>query len=543
MSTVLTYRLTLTAPLVATAPGGDANSADTRLYVPGSQIRGAAVSKHRRSGGTLDAADPTFRELFLSGAVRFLHAYPEGSSGRRLIPAPLSLRVEKGSVRPEPVYDLASEEHEYAYFNDDASSRRLESVRYPFVALDPPTLFHRAPEVSVTFHHARHSLEERKAGRPLGGGIFTYVSLLPGESLIGHVLIEDDSRVPELEARLPASLLLGRSKQTGYGGRARFEVIGKSQQTAWKEVSGGAARSPLVITLLSDYVEEGITGQASIESFLAALGAAGIRVRTDASRCFVRYGLQAGYLQVWHLPLPQTQTLAAGSVLVLEPEQPIDPAAIERLEWEGLGGRRAEGFGRICFNRHGGDILQFDTVRPLDLVLREVATAEPAGRAAEAEAVLDLMRLRLLRSALDRRVLARAEGKVPTRPAKGSKSLLGQLRAVVRNSEGPQRVLDWIDACAPRARETLTNVRVEPGGQRLSDWIAAFLAPATEGADPLVWNDDHLGAQALCQGEGRLDEESRSLVLLEEPALVWAYQRKYLDAVLSRMIAQLKEAN
>ena len=93
----LTFTLRLLEPLLATQPqSGEANSATTLPYVPGSMIHGAVI-KGFLDGGKMDAAEPHTQRLFFSGAVQFLNAYPRAPDiGRTDAPASAFLVGQKG---------------------------------------------------------------------------------------------------------------------------------------------------------------------------------------------------------------------------------------------------------------------------------------------------------------------------------------------------------------------------------------------------------------------------------------------------------------
>jgi CRISPR-associated protein Csx10 len=69
----LLYTLTLEEPVLANSLGGEPNSARSLFYIPGGLVRGAAINAYP---GDKDAADDTFRRLFLDGRTRYLNAYP-----------------------------------------------------------------------------------------------------------------------------------------------------------------------------------------------------------------------------------------------------------------------------------------------------------------------------------------------------------------------------------------------------------------------------------------------------------------------------------
>ncbi|MCP4646813.1 MAG: RAMP superfamily protein, partial [bacterium] len=110
----LSYTLRLIEPvLLNSLEGGDANSAKSLSYIPGSVIRGAVISAYLKSNHFADADDSQFRSLFLDGSTRYLHAFPD-DEGYRTLPTPLSWKVRKddadgSETTPVDVFDFSQE--------------------------------------------------------------------------------------------------------------------------------------------------------------------------------------------------------------------------------------------------------------------------------------------------------------------------------------------------------------------------------------------------------------------------------------------------
>ncbi|GIW92463.1 MAG: hypothetical protein KatS3mg110_0504 [Pirellulaceae bacterium] len=74
-------------------------------------------------------------------------------------------------------------------------------------------------------------------------------------------------------------------------------------------------------------------------------------VEGDCLDCIVRTRRLETWQVQWERPRPSLVALAAGSCLVVTYEgQEIDPQILRRVEMEGIGERRAEGFGQVRFN-------------------------------------------------------------------------------------------------------------------------------------------------------------------------------------------------
>ena len=86
----LTYVLRLTEPLLAGRTGGDANTALSYDYVPGSLVRGAVLSR-------LGYRNPDGVKLLTPEVATFLNAYPARhirGAWKRTLPFPLNWRLD-----------------------------------------------------------------------------------------------------------------------------------------------------------------------------------------------------------------------------------------------------------------------------------------------------------------------------------------------------------------------------------------------------------------------------------------------------------------
>lgn len=549
MGKILTYRVTLTAPLLLTAPGGDPNSADTHRFISGCAIRGALASEYLRKYPKNDpAVDDEFRKLFLSGDVRFLNAYPNPQCDRIkipkdvcLFPAPGSLKIEKGI--PAKVFDLASKDHEEVYRDSKSNlPRQFKDLPGEFVFLSGPTVFHYTPATAVRLHNQR----DRKAGRPVEGDIFSYTSLQPGERFIGNILIEDDKHLALLRALVPSLKYLGRSRRTEYGGGINVEILAEQEDGKWREVESidtvtDIDNEQLVITLLSDYIVNDETGQSTIGGFITELNDNGIGYDKSRDRCFVSYGIQGGYLSVWHLPYPQARSIAAGSVFIIQSSGPLRAEKLKELEWKGMGSRRVEGFGRICCNWHGKE-KTFDHSEEID---NTPARPVQYGSDNETDGVLNLMRKQILEAALNRELSKKMNSllyeifKVGTRsPVSPHASLFGRLRAMVRTAKERDDIKKWLKGCEDKpAGKALNNVRME--NLKFPEWIKKLIEAPEQEVDHQIWN--RLNARDLCKKKALLDDAAESTKMLNDDKFIWKYQQRMLEALLSGMIDIIKK--
>jgi len=519
-TTFLPYTLTLRAPAIATALSGDPNSAATQPFIPGGAIRGAVAARLLAEGEPADSE--VFRELILTGAVRYLHAYPE-IDGQRAMPVPLSWRSEK--ARRDRVHDLAAfgdrvtEDDDAEDLADLWPDEVLVSVGAPFAA---PSSAAGARSIAAPRIDARlHQQRDRVKGRPWTaqvdgrevprGAIYAYEYLEPGQVFRGVVQVQLRTAAAETERlresrdgytqRIRALLdgrpiLVGRSRRAGYGGDAevRFGRVvtdaeyGNTSAALTGDLESGQR---FRLLLVSAYVgRHPATGQNDPEALSYELRQRGLKAAIER-RCW-SFETVGSFNKKWRLEVPQATAASAGSVFVLRVEKPVPLALLRSIERAGLGERRVEGFGRVLFLRHDEEARPF-AVRHEDngIERREPAETDQAmdGPVADQLAFVEgRIALSAAQRELDRMAaeIARRASRLPTT------SLLGRLRTLFRavhDEPTAHRALGdlrtWCDdegddALKPEARKKLKACRT--GSATLLEWLRALAEPDGEGS-------------------------------------------------------------
>ena len=191
------------------------------------------------------------------------------------------------------------------------------------------------------------------------------------------------------------------------------------------------AKDKLIVTLQSDVLLRDKRGQFAVDPELLrqVLGRhlqvldEHQEVKLKLEDAFLGTQVIGGFNRKWGLPLPQALAVSMGSVLVFK-DPGCDPTLLEDLEARGIGERRAEGFGRIAFNRQHAARLEVEKI-----------THEKPGRVdfiigqTEARDLAQLMVERMLRKRLDERLLAAANRVEIANPP--SNAQLSRLRGVV----------------------------------------------------------------------------------------------------------------
>lgn len=363
------YTLTLVEPLLATSLQGDPNSSVSLTYVPGSLLRGALIQHyiHKYTLGDRLLEDENARRLFFDGGTRYLHAYPLSEQGQRTLPVPRSLLRRKHDAldASDPTSSIAaldaahpecSVEVRQAFEQEDV----LKQLGSAFGSMLGSTLYVYQPDYSIAIHIQRQPAK----GRSLrdDGQVFRYEALAAEQQFQGVVLVDTDSDAELIEEMLTnlETCWLGRSRSAHYG---KTQISQLAILDEWRECDPNEASMPTLeaspntlysITLLSDTLLSSSDGQplAVLDNTTLAsyLGLSSQSVSIDQQHSFSSITAQSGFNRQWKMPLQQEYALEAGSVISFRLTESLSTKDIERLENQGIGSRRIEGFGRIAFN-------------------------------------------------------------------------------------------------------------------------------------------------------------------------------------------------
>lgn len=479
----LTFEIHTLEPLLVTRLEGDPNSAVSHPYVPGSAIRGALASRFPPGHSGDLAGEGKGRRLFFDGSTRYLNAYPLDRTSHRSLPAPRSWFHEKGRELQdgELLYDFSMEVLEDLKQPKGLGERfcrlavtRPEPEDEGDVGLAQAEVEFVSPRWQINIHSARERVKGRATEEE--GAVFRYQAIAAGERFGGVILVSDLEDAEILEGLLAGGdIWLGGSRSGGYG-RVRIENVQRVE--GWRETNSDIADlkpgGRLVVTLLSDAIlrrNDGSYADTLTPDLLPApLSAASSLVPEPEPASFKRMVIVGGFNRKWGLPLYQVQAVQAGSVFVFDVTGTISASELEKLEVQGIGERRAEGFGRVAANWAG---------RELEWTIREIDRGQEVQvkrlLSLESKALAKKMVERMLRRELDRRlaryVYGRDLGDMSSWP---SNAQLSRLRAVALNalpSGDVGRLHEFLSdkKFKVRAREQYQAARID--GVRLLGWL------------------------------------------------------------------------
>jgi len=510
----LTFEIHLQEPLLASALEGDPNSSVSLPFIPGSIVRGALVTRYLALHSVQDAAaDPVCRALFFDGHTRYLHAYPLDRTQRRTLPTPRAWKVEKGTKTP--IYDLSVEA---------ADLEQAKPLGEPFTWLDENEVELYEPHKRVNVHTHR----DRKMGRAIEGvgAVFQYEAIAGGEVFGGVILCEDSAMAEKLQDLLEeGDLALGGSRGAGYG---LVEVENVQRSPDWHEAPGDvddvAVGYALTVTLLSDVLVRDASGQYIAYLNPAVVGTClGTRLALVPERTHAQASVVGGFNRKWGIPLIQTPAARAGSVYVFQAQESIPADRLARLVDEGIGERRAEGFGRVAVNWHA----RFDVLHRREIPAG-APPAEPQTLSGTSFSLAQAMAERMLRGMLERKLVervnrARVTGNI-------SNSQLSRLRVIARSALGTRdvgRIGAYLGRLRKTAHDQLEGARVE--GEPLIKWLQARLGDSRD---------------QLWHGLGLADDDLPKVGGVPAPwddTLAHEYTIRLIDGVLAKAIKEAVE--
>ena len=450
----LLYTLTLEEPILAGGLGGEPNSAQSLLYVPGGALRGAFIQAF---DGKMDADSVDFRRLFLNGDTCYLNAYPL-VKGERALPAPMTWQVERKPLpnAPKKVYRKAPQ------------GLDTKSASFAFWTLTGDSLHSVEVDWQINVHTQRDAVRGRSTSE--AGAVYRYIALPAGMQLRGAILTKTPEDAKALKNSLDGkTILLGKARTAGYGA-ARIDL--KLLPIDWQEwKSSGNLDGDVTLTLLSPAIVRDGNGQYSLDPADALKTCLGDKVRV--SPVHRRAMLIGGFNRTWGLPLPQMAAIAPGSVFTVTG---AEAAKLKALAENGFGERQAEGFGRIALNL---DLPKDEMIvqdAPVDVASISGA-ALPAG-----DKLAKQMLERLMRRELDKQVISTARSLATAYKGGLPNSQLSRWRIILRDAL-PKKDIKRVSEFCEKSKgkpgwKKMEKARLSLGdnkSMRLTEWIEAML--------------------------------------------------------------------
>lgn len=361
-------------PLLLSERSEAANQFDSRLSIPGSAVRGTFASRiaarHALEQKSQEAVYETFVNLFFRDELRFSFLYPcqhvpTTEEVNITIPAPrdlLSCELHRGFQKEQGQHGVEGYSTKATIPNcpiceKNGNESALKPLRDYFIPLlSSPKLIKpkRATEMHITISPT--------SGRVKTGDLYGYVALEVGQYFIGELWCANQqawetlktlANLPEVEQ--PFTLRMGKAARRGYGRMTAWLLHAEDEllwipQTLSQRVK--TWNQPFTLTLLTDTIIQDEWGRF-YTGFDEAWLKAELGIEVEIIRQFVATTSVDSFNSHLGLPRQRDMALRAGSAVGLRLKGTPSTEwqkTLERLEQEGIGLRRNEGFGRIVFN-------------------------------------------------------------------------------------------------------------------------------------------------------------------------------------------------
>ncbi len=450
-------KITAQSPLII-ASRTIGNVTETLDYIPGTHLLRLIVRKLKSTGVDLSGAI-SHGDLIVTNATLSV----EDQRGR---PIPYALFGEKlggGLGKGQTVYNR---------FAEPEPGHQLKAERQGYIGLTPEGELPAFATVKTGIE--THNIVQDEVQCPTRdvGGVYSYEAILPGTvfqaelrlpTLLADQLTEQDSHWFK---KLSGKDRLGQSKKDNYG---RVEIDALAPVSTSQTVS--LQNSQLTIWLLSDLLlrDERLRPTADprvliqqLENQLDVSLTLRHQSREDTDgllSLMARQSRLESWQVRWGLPRPSLAGLAAGSCFVFEVNGGLDTSKLAQIEITGIGERRAEGYGQVCFNdplltaptssRTASTNVQSQTQSSSELLKSGdgkalLAYAQVIEQAA-ARQVIRRAALRIAASVDSRKQVLELSKDKPTM------SQLGALRSIINRLQEPERpnqtsgVVGWLN--------------------------------------------------------------------------------------------------
>ena len=354
------YRLRTDFPVLITdlARSRD-NSYETRGYIPGSAVRGLVVGNLVQNGQEWFAEH---KAELLSDWVRFLDAVPV-SGEKAALPSIKGFYEDKAGKNFETV------------MKDGTFTPGLKRAKIGnFCAIEGDTLSFWSAAIGGATRILRGKSNAEKT-------MFQTRYIDKGQIFEGYIELDDPKMAGMIAAALPETVWLGADRYEGFG---KCSVVGCEavESPAWRHEYGCQKQDEitqeLYLLAVSPFTMLDAAGDPcglSMESLAEKLGVGSITV----SVCSTSVSEYGSYNRAWMSRNAAVHMYDRGSIFKLCCDRAPDLERLQKVERDGLGIRRAEGFGQVLFLKK----------ELFDRICRKAAAEEAGGtqRANKAAAV------------------------------------------------------------------------------------------------------------------------------------------------------------
>lgn len=344
------YIIETLAPVSLAEKNNDNTLYVTKKYIPGSVIRGMLAEKFIQYKHLINAhEDEKFYDIFLSGKVRFISAYPIGKNlelvkkGFNSMKIPLSLVCSKDG---KTVKDISFEKQITPGY------KKMNG----FILKSGNEICKVNVNTQVELHMARNNDVLRLVGSNKDGRIFNYEYIEPNQFFKGYLVIDDDiaESVKNFLDNIDLSnIYIGRSRNVQYGKcSCKIGEIYKCN-----DFNCNLLRRNFYLQAITPYISmkewqsvDKIAEEilSDIENELNEYGI-NITVKKDDISILATCEEISGYVNIWQSMRERKRMLSAGSLIefIIDRMDENILGKVSEILYSGLGFRCEEGFGQF----------------------------------------------------------------------------------------------------------------------------------------------------------------------------------------------------
>jgi len=440
--------LRLDSPVIANSTK-KGNVVDSLDYLPGTYLLPVVSGALRKAGIDADSA-------IINGGIVVSNATID-VGGMRGLPVPWALFREKlsagdGKTAWNSLQVVLDRQTQY------------KGLRAGYVAWDGTGVTHKSVKMSARMHNSIDD-EHQRPGES-GGGVYTYTAINAEQTFHTHVRISQSVSPGDgwKEYLKGSSVRLGSSKKDDYGLAHVVDVVPSNEKGVTEPADGQMTVWLTSDMLLRDERLRAVGTPCALQKLLEREFGCGLEpfhqiTEADAPmNCVGRRRRTDSWQGSWGLPRPSLVGLCAGTCLIYKvvniKDQPRFKAALARLQVEGIGERRAEGYGQVQFNHA---LLHQETVKYADEDVSGSPEKESLALSKAESEYLNVLRSAALTAEIRRSATAIAASVERRRVTLGitenkpTDSQFGNLRAVASTIKGPDDsvVMAWLEHVRP----------------------------------------------------------------------------------------------
>lgn len=331
-ATCLRYRLrTLLPVMIPNLSKSYGNNSETRGYLPGSVIRGMVLSQlAQQRPGWFEQN----RRMLLSDEIRFLNAEPVGAPGA--LPAIMGFYGDKAS------------DEMISVLNKDVMGKKRAGLGTN-CSLEGNTVRFWSSRTSSAMRLNQRTAEDKEDKT-----LFQVRYLEQDQEFEGYIILPKASFAGVIGEVMQGHVWIGADRYQGYG-ECEITNLEAVDQPDWIQRYGYRQQSEvgttLYLLLMAPTAMYNIWGEncgLDLELLKEQLGVEQLEIQA----CSTAMALFGGYNRTWKCRTKWERMYDRGSIFKLSCEKEAPSLeALQKIQEQGLGMRRAEGYGQVLFLR------------------------------------------------------------------------------------------------------------------------------------------------------------------------------------------------